>query len=302
MRLFAFLVRSLTFESALRLGSALGRFLFTVIGYRRQVALEQFGSTLGRGLSRAETRRTVARAYGNIGRTVVEVLKFPDLSNAEVLRRVSSDDLSGLDRLLARGKGVILLTGHFGNWELLGGYMALRGYPVNFVVADIRNRRVDDLLTACRTRWGVRIVRSGQAIRPILDCLRKNQCVAIVPDQDAGGDGLFVDFLGKTASINLGPAAISLRTGAPIYTGFLIRETAGRYHLSLPEPIDPDNYTGPRQEASEKLARACSDLIARYVQRYPDHWLWTHRRWKTRPPASMPSEEGARTEPEGTDG
>jgi len=283
VRFIALLVRPLPLEAVLGLGELLGEVVYS-LGYRRKVARDQIRATIGKNWPAERVEKLLHRVYANIGKTFVEILKFPCLDELEILNRVTADDLSGLDRLLERGRGIILISAHFGNWELLGGYMALRGYPVNFVVADLRNPLTDGFLTARRSRWGGSIIRAGRAMRDVLKFLRRNQCVAILPDQDAGKDGEFLDFLGRTASVNTGVAAISLRTGAPIFPGFLVRRGKGRYHLHVPPPLYPEDYPGPFELARRALARDYSDLIASYIRRYPDHWLWTHRRWKTRPP------------------
>lgn len=200
----------------------------------------------------------------------------------EVLSRVEFEDPERFHDLRSRGRGVVLYTGHLGNWEVVGSAIAALGQPIWVVVATQRNRRVDTFVRRTRERAGMGVIRAEEGLRPILRALRRNEMVAFVADQDAGRDGEFVEFLGRPASTHLGPARFARLTGAPIQAGFAVRLSDGRYRCELPPAIEV--RTDLSDARAEQLALGeMTALLEAAVRRYPEQWFWMHRRWKSRP-------------------
>lgn len=274
---FGIVARLLPLQSALDLGAGLGWVAFNIFRIRRDVVLSNLRQGIGgdeKALSDIGTR-----CYENLGRGLVEYLRFPLLSKESALALVKVAGRENLDSALARGKGVMAVTGHFGDWELMGAAVSLMGYPMNFLVGEQHNRKVDDVMNAYRRMAGISIIPMGTAMRKVLTALRRNEMVALLSDQDAHEEGVFVDFLGKPASTPKGPAAFALKTGAALLPAFIVRKwKTGEHTVYFEPPILPNSSS-----TIYSLTKSYTDMLERYIKQYPDHWFWPHRRWKTKP-------------------
>lgn len=269
--------RLLPLRAALALGKVLGRLGFDLIRIRRDVVLDNLRQGIG-GDDKV-LARIGRRCYENLGRGLVEYLRFPLLTREFVLEAVETVGLQNLDKALTRGKGVLAITGHFGDWELMGAAFSLMGYPIHFLVGEQHNRRVDDTMNAYRQMAGIGIIPMGVAMRKVLATLRKGEIVAMLSDQDAHEEGVFIPFLGRPASTPKGPAAFALKTGAAVIPVFIVRkENSWQHTVFIEEPIIPD-----RQSTIYSTTNSYTNYLEQYIRRYPDHWFWPHRRWKTKP-------------------
>ncbi len=271
--------RVLAFSS----GNRLGDLLFDIVRLRRAVALANLRASFpekGEG----EIVEIGRACYRNFARTVVEFARLPGMSREE---RLGAFDIVGrehLDAVIAMRRGAILLSGHFGNWEWMGTSFPLIGQPTCFVVAEQHNPLVGAFIDRWREGLGVGILSAERDLRKILESLRNRALVAILGDQDAGRDGIFVDFLGRPASTAVGPVRLARRFGVPILQGFAIRQPRGRFRLDLSPPIVvPPEGEGEDDMVIRSYTELWSRRLEEYVRRYPDHWFWMHRRWKTQP-------------------
>lgn len=275
--LFRFTPRAFAYACGDRIGDG----LLNVLRLRRAVTIENLHLAFPEK-SEEEIVRIARACYRNFVRTVVEFARLPRMSPKE---RLDGLDISGrehLDSVIAMKRGGILLSGHFGNWEWLGSLFPLIGQPTFFVVAEQHNRLVGEYMDRCRESLGVGILSAETDLRGILQALRGGALVAILGDQDAGRDGIFVDFLGRPASTAVGPVRLARRFGVPILQGFGIRLPDGSCRLDLTPPIlVPDD--GDEDDVIRTYTEIWSRRLEDYVRRYPDHWFWMHRRWKTRP-------------------
>lgn len=273
----------LSLRTALTLGGLLGWFIFTVLRIRREVSLDNLRHAFPEKSERERVR--IARcAYQNFAKMCVEFLYFPAMGKRALASYCEIQNRHFFDRALEMGKGAILMSGHFGNWELIAVTLALFGYPISSIAARQQNPLVDQLIIDLRARMGNRTVRLGEAARGILKTLRKNEFMAILADQDARGMGIFVDFLGRPCSVHQGPAVFALKTGAPIIFGLAVRRSGWGYRVDAKcltfehlDGLTPENI----RIVTEKHVRILEDS----VRRHPDHWFWMHRRWKTQPEA-----------------
>ncbi len=262
------------------LGRGLGAFAARVLHLRWRVALENLSHAFPER-SQAERERIARAAYGEIGTTFLEL--FRHLRPGEAIRRVHNVDAPPLEQLRAGGKGAVLVTGHFGNWELVGAALVDLGWPLTALVATQRNRRVDALVTRMRERAGLKILRTDEGLRPMLRVLLRNEFLCFLNDQDAGSEGRFVSFLGRPASTAVGPARFARLAGCAILCGHSIRRVDGTYDLKISEPIVLREDLPPEEAELEATTRMVAILDA-LVRTYPEQWFWMHRRWKTRPP------------------
>jgi KDO2-lipid IV(A) lauroyltransferase len=196
---------------------------------------------------------------------------------------VHYEGLAHLQEAYARGRGVLLFSGHFGQWELtalLQGYLEL---PLVLITRPLDNPALERRLAVLRQRSGNRVIHKRSAVREMVKALRQGIGVAIVIDQDAGPDGVFVPFFGRMASTTPTLARIALRTGAAVIPTFSIPEPDGTYRAIYgPEVVI--EKSGDSRIDTLRLTAACTATLETWVRRRPEHWLWMHRRWKTEAP------------------
>lgn len=275
------LCRLLPSTAARRLGRALGDLLYDVIGIRRAVALSNLRASFPEK-SASEIRRIARSCYRNFATTAVDFARQGDRSNEELLASSEILNLQHLDAVASIDRGAILLTGHFGNWEWMGTLFPALGFPTCAVVGRQRNRLVEALMDRVRRTRGLRILSAERDLRKIMEALRSKEFVAIAGDQDAGRDGVFIDFLGRPASTAIGPVRLARRFQVPILIGLSVRSADGSLRLELQPPIlVPQD--GDESEVILEYTRRWSAILESYVRRYPDQWFWMHRRWKTQP-------------------
>ena len=236
-----------------------------------------------------ERRRILRASFLNLGRMTAELAHLPRLS-AERLRdmvRFADEEWWREATSWERSTGVLVLSGHFGNWELLVFAHGMRGHPVHMVHRTIANPLLDRWLNALRARAGTRTIRKRHAARAVLAALHERGLLVLPFDQNSTrGLGVFVDFFGVPASTNAGLARIALRTDAPIVPAFIVREGRSARHRVHVLPIMQVERTGdPRADVVRNTQRF-SAVFEDMVRRHPEQWLWMHKRWKTRPPGA----------------
>jgi KDO2-lipid IV(A) lauroyltransferase len=267
-------------RESLRTGERLGELAFR-LGIRRRVADANLRRVFPER-SPAELEMILAEHYREVGRVVAEYPRLAELARAplgEVVAEVTG--LEHVEAAFAVGKGVILMTGHYGNFELMGAWMA-RKHPIDFVVKPLSNPAVEEMLARWRGEAGMGAIPLGSGVRRVFEALAGNRGVAMLADQDGRKDGVFVNFLGQPSSTPAGPAEIALRTGAPIVMGFISRRPDGRHGIRFLPPLEwPEAESLDRTRALTARHVAC--LEARIRER-PEMWFWLHRRWKTPPP------------------
>ena len=273
-------LRALRWQAARAAGEHLGDGVRR-LGLRRRVAEENLAVAFP-AWSQAERQRVLREHYRELGRVTAEYAHLDRLARAPAGEVFA--DLSGLERLEAlRGRGVVLLSGHYSNFELLGACVA-RLNPVDFLVRPLSNPGVEALVSGIRARAGVGCISTAEGTRGVYAALAAGRWVAILADQDARRRGCFVPFLGRPASTAVGPARVALRTGAPLVMGFAVRRPDGRFDLEVRGPLVAPDPEAP--DAVERLTALHAALLEERVRARPELWFWLHRRWKSRPPAA----------------
>ncbi len=268
---------------ALGLGAGLGWFAGVVLGIRRGVVrrhLRQAFPTREAGWR----RRTLGASFRHLGRESVATFLMGRMDRDEILRRTEVEGLEAMEAALEEEKGVILVTGHFGNWEMGGAALAAREIPLDVVAQRQRNPLFDADITRTREKLGMRVVPRDKAPRQVLRALRMGRVVALVADQNARRSELFVDFFGKKAATARGAAIFALRTGSPIFLGGCRRLDGpiARYGVTLSRvEFTP---TGDQEEDVLRLTETHTRYLERVIRSSPEQYFWQHRRWKTRPP------------------
>ena len=269
-------------------GAGLGA-LVHALGVRRRVATANLAAAFPEW-SESERDRVLREHYRELGRVAFEYARLGELARAAPGRAVTAiEGREHLEQAIRGGRGAILLSGHFGNFELVGAALG-QLHPTDFVVRPLANRGVEALIAAQREQAGIGQIPSDVSARRIFERLRANRWVAMLADQDAGRAGLFVPFLGRPASTVSGPARIALATGAPIVLGFAWRDPDGRHRILVDPPLVIDAPDAP--DAALRLTAAHVRRLEERIRERPESWFWLHRRWKTAPPPA-PSRAGA---------
>lgn len=270
--------RIIPYPLALALGSLLGWLAFDVLRVRRKVTLINLRNSLGK---KKDGLASIGRkAYQNVGKSMVEYSLLPSLDKEKILSLVEFEGIENFDEALRKGKGAVLVTGHFGSWELMGAALSQKGYPIDFLVGEQHNLLVDNLMNDYRRSMGIGIIKMGAAAKGIIKAVKSSRLVAMLSDQDAGSDGTVVEFFGRPASTPKGPAAFALKMDVPIIMGFIIRENQKKQRIIIEEPIFVEK-TPDKEEDIRKLTQAYTRVLEEYIRKYPDHWFWPHRRWKS---------------------
>jgi KDO2-lipid IV(A) lauroyltransferase len=264
----------------LAIGESLGGLVHR-IGIRVAVAEENLSLAFP-DLPIAEINQLSRGCYRHFGALLAEFARLPLLHKETVHELVDFEHLKIMDEALQRGKGGVVVSGHLGNWELMGSAAAVLGYPVTYVVTGQENERVERLMDQLRQSTGIHIIKRRDALKEVIKALKGNKLVAILSDQDAGEAGAFVPFFGRPASTPRGAAVFCLRTGASMIFVESYRQGLGRLKVIF-ESIPLDDLPEDREEAIQEVVRRYTSRLEQAVRRHPEQWFWMHRRWKTRP-------------------
>ena len=274
---------ALSWPRARALGERLGRGALA-LGIRRSVARANLA--LAFPAWSAEERERVLRAhYAELGRVAAEYAQLGRLARAPLGEVVV--EIRGVEHAEAlRGRGAILMSGHYSNVELAGACIG-RFNPTDFLVRPLSNPGVERMIAARRAAAGVGRISTADGARAVYDALAAGRWVAFLADQDARRRGIFVPFRGVPASTPVGAARIALRSGVPILMGFVTRRDDGRFDLEIEPPLWPEEPGAP--DAVRRLTERHVAALERRVRARPELWFWLHRRWKTRPPEETPA-------------
>jgi KDO2-lipid IV(A) lauroyltransferase len=275
----AWLLAHLPAAIGLAAGRRLGDLLWLVLPGRRAVALDNLRRSFGAERSAAEIRQLARRSFQNVGMNLVEGCCYFLRPTQVMLSRVRVEGREHLQAAAAHGRGVLILTAHFGNWELLGAAHGLTGLPASIVTRPLDYPLLDDLAARFRRRSGAELIVKRHAVREVLTALRRQRMVGILLDQNATrAEGVFAPFFGSPASTSKGLALLALRTGAPVVPIFLRREPDGRHCMDVGAAVPP-----PEDGQIATYTSAFNRVLEATIRRTPEQWFWMHDRWRTRP-------------------
>jgi len=291
MRVFVPPLQRLPLGAGRSLGRGLGAITFCLLGRYRRAALRNLELVYGDEFSkkhRYAMARAVFRHFGQVG---AEFLRLPRLSDSvvEKLSVVNGED--HLKAALAMQSGVLLITGHFGNWEFMARWLALHGYPLNVVARDARDPVATKLLQDTRGSNGANVLYRGNSARAVLQCLKKREIVGLLPDQNAAD--VFVPFLGVRTGTVDGPALIHLKTHAPLLFAWCIRRDDGRFEITFDTPLVAES-SGDKDADVVAVMTEINARLGSWIRKYPTQWLWLHNRWKASPEVFASIEHSAR--------
>ncbi len=275
-------LRVLGWRAASQVGAWLGRFAYWPVGIRRSVVRRHIASAFP-DFSPRQISQTAIAAYESLGRTSIETAVLAGTSPERIINMVTETvgwDL--LESALAQGKGVILATGHLGNWELGGAYFAARGIPVGAITRRMANPLFDRYLRATRASVGVEVIHDAVAVRRVPRALGEGKLIAFLCDQDGIGlASTYVPFFGRPARTPRGPGVFALRLGTPVLFACCVRKPDGTYRIAF-ESV-PVQTTGSREADVDAVVAAFTRQLEADVRRTPGQYFWHHRRWKRQP-------------------
>ena len=272
-------LRRLSLRRAAGIGEWIGRLGYRPLGVRRAVVERQVRAAFP-GLSEPEVLRIAIASYEHLGRTTIETAITPEYSGEEVLALFERvDGWNVIERAVAAGKGALLVSGHVGNWELGGAYVAARGIALGVVTRRMQNPLFDRYLTSTRQRLGMEVIHDADAVRRVPRLVRSGGMVAFLFDQGAAGlASTWVPFFGRLAKTPKGPAVFALRLDAPLIFACALRQPSGQYVMSFEEL--PVTRTGEREHDVDAIVKTYTGALERWVRKYPGQYFWHHRRWK----------------------
>jgi KDO2-lipid IV(A) lauroyltransferase len=264
-------------------GIGLGQLVYLLHGKLRRVGMRNLQLAFPEK-SAHERRRILRGEFTSLGRQLAEVCLFPSYTRENVTKIVVYDGFENFERAEARGKGVIYLTAHLGGWELSAFSHSIQGHPLHVVMRGMDNPFLDRFITHLRTMHGNRAVDKDNFVRGLLSAMKAGETVGILMDTNmTPPQGVFVDFFGIPACTASGLARIALRTDAAVVPGFTIWDRKLRKYRLRFDPALALIRTGDEEADIVANTALFTKVIEEYVRRYPDQWLWVHRRWKTRP-------------------
>ena len=274
---------SMPLRAALRIGASLAVCFSWCAGRLRHTGERNLGIAFPE-LSIGERRLLLRRTFGNLGRLLGVFSQFTKQPE-NLLEIVDRDGFEYLAAAKQAGRGIILFTGHVGAWELSSFALSLFGHPLSFLVRRIDNPKIEAMIDRARTHLGNRTIDKRSAAREMMEILRAGETLGILVDLNTlDREGIFVDFFGRPASTTFMVAKLALRTGAAVLPVFAPWDKErGCFLLKVDPPLLIER-TGNEQEDVRRLTQQYTRIVEDYVRRYPDQWLWIHRRWKTRPP------------------
>ena len=270
-------------DSALRAADRVGRLLFRLDHTHRQRAIDHLAIAFPE-MSTRERHRLARRSFEQFVRLVVEVCHSPRLFHpAGWTSRIGLGEVAQAVHVLNSGSPAITVTGHLGNWEVLGNALAMMGYPIYAVARPIDNPMINQWLLGVRQKRGMRIIAKWNAADDLVRLLQSGNVLGFLADQNAGVRGTFVPFFGRLASAHKSIALLALTHEAPVICGYACRiGTDFRFELGVVDVILPDEWADKRNPVYYITARYVH-AIETMVRRWPEQYLWMHRRWRRRP-------------------
>ncbi len=275
-------LRVLPGTAAYRCARAATRVLDLAVPKLRRVARMNLSFTYPQ-FDTQQRERIVDEVFASLARMLVSLGRFPHLNASNIRESIAYEGLDNYWAAKRWGRGVLIATGHLGNWELSAFAHAIMTEPMNVMVRPLDNPLIDDLVEKRRTMSGNRLIYKKDAARSVIKALKNNEAVGILVDQNTSpSEGVFVDFFGKPACAGSGFAKLAYHTGAPVIPGFALwDEATRRYVLRFYPEVE---MTGDEVADTQQI----HSTLERIIRRYPGQWMWIHRRWKTRPPGEPP--------------
>ncbi len=269
-------------------GAAIGAIAFRMLSRLRRVGMRNLQLAFPE-LATDQHVCLLRQEYRNLGWSLAEFCLMPRYTRNSTAPFIRVEGLEHYLGARSRGRGVFVVTGHLGAWELSSFYHSLMGYPMSMVIRRLDNARIDRFVNRVRCMHGNRVLHKDDFARGLLQAMRDGETVGILMDTNmTPPQGIFVDFFGHAACTAAGLARVATKTGAAVLPGFMVWEEAERKYVLRFGPELQLQSTGQPEADLFENTQLCTSAIEAYIRRYPGQWLWVHRRWKTRPAGEAP--------------
>ena len=279
----------LPYSAVLSLGKYVGKLYYYIAGRQRKRALRQIQECLGLPVDEAE--RTIRSLFCKLAQTLLEVMYIPALTPKTMPDYVTIENRHYLDDVIKDGQGAVLLASHLGNWEWMGAAMAMAGFPVASVIKTQPNEQHTRLLNEYREMAGIELFTRGTTeVISAARALKAGRLIGLLTDQDAGPNGLFIEFLGKMSSTPTGPTIFAKKFKVPVVPIFIVRKPEGGHRIILQPPLYYQD-TGRESDDIYNFTVKITNIIEATIRQYPDEWLWFQKRWNTSAPKERIGEQ-----------
>ncbi|MBN2366591.1 MAG: hypothetical protein EH225_11820 [Calditrichaeota bacterium] len=255
---------------------------FTVLRIRRRVSLENLNIAFPEK-SLSWKKQIAYYSYLHFSLVILEFMKMNSWNANQLERHVYRASVGNVMDALRHGEGAIVVSGHFGNWEIGIGHYFFLGVASTVIQQRQKNPLINDKMKALREKWGMEIVYPRGAVRNCAKALKRGRLVAILGDQDAGDKGVFVPFFGRLSSTHIGAAVLQIKTGVRIFLGRVVRINTGKFDIDMIEIPNPERHK-LKQHNVRSLTAELMSVLEREIRKKPAQYFWMHRRWKTPPP------------------
>jgi KDO2-lipid IV(A) lauroyltransferase len=277
-------LRSVDRLTAIRLSLLIGRIAFCLAKGARHRTIRHLTWAFGNEKSPEEIKSLAQKVFLNLATSAADAIRLPVLIEQGLEHLVTVEGFHHLKKAHAKGKGTILLSGHFGNWELLAAWVAQNGIPLKVIGRPAYDPRLDEMLVDVRNKAGYTNIPRGKGTKEIVQSLKRGYALGLLIDQDTRVKGVFANFFGRPAHTATGPIILSQKFGAPIVPIFIRLREDLTYHVYCGEELSLEN-TGDEERDLIVNTQKCSDVYERIIRRFPDQWVWMHQRWKKQPTA-----------------
>ncbi len=260
----------------------MGRFAFLILPESRSTTLQNLKLAFPQ-LSADSRRKLSKKVFESLGKNAVDAIRLPKMSWEEIQKLVDVEGIEHLDRAYSLGRGVIGITGHISNFELLAAFVSLQGYKLSAIGRELYDPRLDELLIRNRQKMGVQNIYSTAGVKEVMKVLKSGRMIGVLIDQDTSRvKGIYVDFFGRKARTPVGPMILALKLDAPIVPMAIVQTSKGDYKIFIRERIQPlEGKT--TEESTYHLTQKCTDFLEQIIREYPDQWVWMHKRWLRSP-------------------
>ncbi len=280
-KILFFVISLVPLRVSLLIAGAIGNAAFLAAEKYRKRAIDNLIDALG--VTRLEAEIIARKVFSNVAKNGAEWIKLFRLDPSDLGTMLkSAEGIEYLEEAFKEGKGVIVIAAHFGNWELMPIYIRSKVYDGAVIARRIYFHKYDEFIAGLRTRFGVRMIYRDESPKKILKELKKGNILGILADQDVDSvDGVFVKFFSKEAYTPTAPVKLAMATGAKLVPAFVVRDEDDRHILVVEKPIEIV-LSDDKEGDIVRYTQVWTDVLEKYVRKYPHQWVWFHSRWKTK--------------------
>lgn len=267
---------------SLFLGANLGKLAYPILPEARQTVFKNLKIAFP-NLDINTCSKISLKVFESLGQNSADAVRLKKMSREEINEIVETEGMKHFDEAYRLGRGVMTVTGHIGNFELLAVYFSLKGYKVSVIGRELYDPRLNRLLIQSREKKGIQNISSVINVKEILRALNSGRALGVLMDQDSSRvRGIFVNFFGRLARTPVGPAILALKLNCPVVPVAIVQTKKNKYRIIVQEEIKPLPDKN-RDENIVYLTQRCTDFLEKIIREYPDQWVWMHKRWRTSP-------------------